>query len=356
MTIDSVLLSDQVFQLNTFLWALQELPEGGTTDPVLRRAGYYPRAIERTVLVPNEESIIAALANLLGGTDRSPTRPDLWLSHSSDSTDIVVELKSRGFSANSSDRRQALKIIASAADLAPSLGGQSKQSKRLGHVIYATVASDARALSNALHRLSNMLKSQKIVTAPTSVIEFLMEEDGVALMSLTPRDLPKPAADVLSSPAIVLKLDGENDLQPLYFVPWIPGIQKSQNAELSSAGLAELTARVLSHALAKIGQANAPRRVVLDGFQLLDAATFGVFEYWRSPERKQFGKTVAEILMKALTSIVEVVRLNNHTIEVDLPESVDRDRVIDRLEQADPFDPASNLETAEQLTLDLGVT
>ena len=41
MTDESTLLSDQVFQLNTFLWALEELPEElgqGEVQPVLRRA------------------------------------------------------------------------------------------------------------------------------------------------------------------------------------------------------------------------------------------------------------------------------------------------------------------------------
>ena len=41
MTSDATLLSDQVFQLNTFLWALEDLPEGGATEPVLRNADYY---------------------------------------------------------------------------------------------------------------------------------------------------------------------------------------------------------------------------------------------------------------------------------------------------------------------------
>ncbi|MXW42265.1 MAG: hypothetical protein F4138_03340 [Acidimicrobiia bacterium] len=39
---------------------------------------------------------------------------------------------------------------------------------------------------------------------------------------------------------------------------WIPGIKDSQDAELHSAGLHELTARVLTHALSNVGQAQPP--------------------------------------------------------------------------------------------------
>ncbi len=351
MTDDSVLLSDQVFQLNTFLWALQDLPKGGPTDPVLGKAGYYLRAIERSVIMSARGPVITALTSLLGTIDRSPSRPDLWLGHSSDAVDVVIELKAHGFSEESSNKRQALKIIASAADLAPSLAESSRHS---GHVIYATVASDAEALSETLRGFARMLESKNVPAAPTAVIGFSMETDGVALLSHNPEDLPTPAADALASPAIVLRRDGKNDLHPLYFVPWVPGIHDSQNPELRSAGLAELTARVLSHALAKIGQASAPFMVVLDGLQLLSAATFEVFDHWSNSERRQFGMTVADILVKALRSAVNVSRRGDHIVEVDLPDSAARDSAIDGLEQADPADPASNLETAGQLSLDLG--
>jgi len=42
---ESILLSDQVFQLNTFLWALEDLPKDSDIQPVLRQAGYNIRSI-----------------------------------------------------------------------------------------------------------------------------------------------------------------------------------------------------------------------------------------------------------------------------------------------------------------------
>ncbi len=341
MTDDSVLLSDQVFQLNTFLWALEDIPEGGPNEPVLSRAGYSLGAIGRPVIVPKEEAVIAALGNLIGSTDQSASHPDLWLHHSSDVIDPVIELKARGFSVKSSNRRQALKMITSATDLSPSLG---EASKRPGHVVYATVSSDAEDLSGTLRQLAGDLRSEGVPAAPTGVLGFSMETEGVALSSPRPEELPPPAAQAFESPAIVLRRDGDNDLQPLYFIPWIPGNDKSQHPDLRSAGLTELSARVLTHALAQIAQAQVPATVTLDGPQLLGQATFGIFDRWRDSDRKQFGKAVAAIIERALSPVVEVRKFEGQIVEVDLPDSDTQDTVIERPERANPSDPGSNLE------------
>ena len=79
MTSDSTLLSDQIFQLNTFLWAVADLPDEGSIRPVLRRAGYVLHAIGRKVQVPVGEAFRGVLKDLTGSADASPCRPDLWI-------------------------------------------------------------------------------------------------------------------------------------------------------------------------------------------------------------------------------------------------------------------------------------
>jgi len=123
VTTEAALLSDQVFQLNTFLWALEDLPDEGAIDPVLRSAGYFLSSIGRRVIAPVDPKTVNALGELTGSVDRSPCHPDLWLTHESDTVDPIIELKARGFSPESSNRRQALKLIASAANLSPSKRG-----------------------------------------------------------------------------------------------------------------------------------------------------------------------------------------------------------------------------------------
>ncbi len=343
MTSEATLLSDQVFQLNTFLWALKGLPEDGPVEPVLQRAGYYLASIERRVLPPKDRAVATALAQLTDSKHPSPCHPDLWLKHDQDPVQPVVELKSHGFSAASSNRKQALKLMASAFDLSASL---AESSERRGHVVFATVEPDAAQLASTLKQLVSELGAANVPAAPTAVVGFSADEDGVMLSSPSPADLPAPARQALASPATVLHRDGENDLRPLYFVPWLPGNETSQDPELQSDGLSEFTARVLVHALADVGQASPPEDLQISCADLLSRATFGVYDYWGPRVKAQFNQAATQILMKALKPIKEARRVNGGFISVDLRSIEVQDAVIDRLRQADPADPASNLETA----------
>jgi hypothetical protein len=160
----TALLSDPVFQLNTMLWALEELPDAGQIHPVLRNAGYYINAIGRRVVTPPDPVSRQALAQLTG-KELSPARPDLWLKHQTDVVDPIVELKARGFSPRSSTAIQALKLLASAADLEASLGGGGTQP---GHVLYLTVSQDAADLAETLNQLQATLIDAGVPSSPTA--------------------------------------------------------------------------------------------------------------------------------------------------------------------------------------------
>ena len=340
MSNESELLSDPVFQLNVFLWALQDHPDEVQIRPVLRQAGYYLNSIGRRVLMPDDDAALAALRELTGSSGRASSRPDLWLSHSTDPVHPIIELKAHGFSPTSSNRTQALKLIAAAADLAPSLG---EPEKRQGHVIYATTGVDADRLSSTLRVLAQELDSVRVATAPTGVIGLSMESEGVAISSPDPSELPSPLAQALRGHSVVLERDGDNDPQPLYFVPWMPGIKDSQAPELHEAGLRELTARVLVQLLATVGQARPPTTLVLDSARLLRRATLGVFEQWRDGDRHEFSCAVDKIVERTLRSVVDVRHAPEGHLEVDLPNTDVHDAVITRIERADPADPTTNL-------------
>ena len=353
MTDESTLLSDQVFQLNTFLWALEDLPTEpveGETQPVLRQAGYYLGAIGRRVIMPSDDVTRAALTKLTGAVNRAPCHPDLWLRHATDPVQPLVELKAHGFSPESSKRKQALKLIAAASDLAPSL---AETEVRPGHVVYATVASDVDKVTTTLRTLAQELRAEGVDPAPIGAIGLAIEDDGVVLSSPDPADLPEPLEQALTKCPIVLHRDGDNDLRPLYFIPWIPGIKESQDAELHSDGLRELTARVLVHMLAAVGQTQPPATLILSGSSLLSDATFGVADRWLDTDRREFRKAVARIVDKTLKSVVAVSHLSAHNRQIDLPDIDTKGAVIERIEQADPADPSVNLQAITQEPLPL---
>ena len=291
--------------------------------------------------MPSDEVTLAALAKLTGSMNQAPCHPDLWLRHESDPVQRLVELKAHGFSPESSNRRQALKLIAAASDLAPSL---AETGVRPGHVVYATVASDVDRVTTTLRTLAQELRAEGVDPAPTGAIGLTIEDDGVVLSSPDPADLPEPLGQALTNCPIVLHRDGNNDLRPLYSIPWIPGIKESQDAELHTDGLRELTSRVLVHMLAAVGQTRPPTTLILSGRSLLSGATFGVADRWLDTDRREFHKAVAGIVDRTLKSVVDVQRLPADSREIDLPDIDTKKLVIERIEQADPADPSANLQ------------
>lgn len=347
MTDHPTLLSDPVFQLNVLLWAVEDLPESGPITPVLRNAGYYLHAVGRRVIAPNDATVVERLSTLTG-TDQTPCRPDLWLKHSTGQTDSLVELKAHGFSTNSSNSRQALKLLASAADLSFSLGARETQP---GHVIYATVTDDAPAMSTTLAELRAKLADLDVPVAPAGCIGIFEEVEGVGLDTPRKADLPGPAREAL--PAVVLRRSGAgNDPRPLYFVPWIPGIHDSQEPDLHADGFRELTARLFTHVIQVVGRAQVPCNLSLAFDELLSDATFGVFTRWRDSDRREFSGAAARIIERALRSF-DAARVEGNRVDIDLPSPEVQHAVIERLERADPADPSKNLvgAIAQQPTL-----
>lgn len=349
MTDTKTLLSDQVFQLNTFLWSLQDLPESSHIQPVLRQAGYQLRYIEPRLIVPRTPAVTAALHKLTSSKDRSPCRPDLWLYHTEHPSELIVELKSQGFSPKSSNSRQAVKLLLSAFDLSESLGETTQYS---GHLIYATISDDTSNLEATLNDLASKLHDEGVDAAPVSVMGFSEQVEGVAISSSS-SNLPKPAADALASPAVVLRRDDDNDLQPLYLIPWIPGIEDSQNPQLQKAGYVELTSRALTHILSAIGEAQVPTTLKITGEEIMSRSTFRVFNSWRGDTRKQLAKAAIKIIDQALGSNSNVVSRSDTQIVIELQDLETQEQMLRLIEQADPTNSTTNLENAikEQPTL-----
>jgi hypothetical protein len=191
------LTSDPVFQLNTLLWALQDVSPASGIRPVLRQAGYYLRAIGQKVIVPVDPGVLRALQLATGSADRTPPRPDLWLGSGTDDIEPVLELKAHGFSRMSSNATQAAKLMVSVADLGPSLG---ESRVRQGHLVYVTPFEDASSMNDTLLGLREELSAGTTCVAPTAVIGILEMAEGIALASPAPAQLPDPRAPCSQRP------------------------------------------------------------------------------------------------------------------------------------------------------------
>lgn len=343
MTSDAVLAADPVFQLNVLLWALEDLPDMTAVQPVLRRAGYRVESLGRPLIVPAKEPTSSALHTIAGSADRSPCHPDLCLENQDHPVTLVVELKSRGFSEGSSNVRQAVKLIVAAHDLAESY---AETQPRPGHVVYGTVESDTALLAETLQGLSESVASQGVPAAPTATVGISVDDEGAKLSTSPGSNLPTPAQQALQTPAAVLYRHGENDIRPLYVIPWTPGIEGTQDPELQADGYRELTARIIVETMAIVGQAMVPTTLDVTGSMLLSRATFGVFDRWRDADRRQFAAAATGVLTNALRSLGGFQRQSRDTISLSLSSHDEQAEVVKLLEQAKPADNKANIEAA----------
>lgn len=183
-------------------------------------------------------------------------------------------------------------------------------------------------------------------TAPTATIGISVDEEGARLSAETGSDLPVPAQRALQTPATVLQRHGDDDIRPLYMIPWIPGLEGTQDSELQADGYRELTARIIVEALAVVGQAHAPTTLDINGASLLSRATFGVFDRWLDADRQKFAGAATGVLTKILRGLSCFQKRGRDAFALSLSSRADQAEVIKLLEQASPADNMTNLEAA----------
>ena len=346
---DINLRKDPVFQLNLLLWSIMDVPDDNNfrinINPILRNEGYTLYAIEKEVLLPSDsmEPISPLIKKRF-----APSSADLWITHEREKTDLVIELKSRGFGPDSNKSVQVIKIMAATADLSVTLGGGDK---RPGYFVFITVAEDMAAMLLTLSELQTRLVERNIASAPTAIIGIQQSKKGIDLVSPQSAQLPSPLGEILCDPTTVLQFeDSEDEIVPLYFIPWIPGVAQDQDQESSNKGLQVLTSRLLTHVQEAVGKADISSILNLKGEAILEKATFGAFEYWRDRDRKRFIKEAIRIIAKA-TKPFGQKHSGETELKIDLPDEKVRDNVMKNIERFKIEEESNNLSNATIPTL-----
>ena len=285
------LLADPTFQLNLLLWMHQQLPTAGSpTSPksVLRDAGYAVHAVGAKLVCSGElEEKLAVDLELRGAP-----QPDMVASAPGGTAWPVWECKASGFGTNSSTTRQALKILARSRDVAIVAGAQPGR-EIPGAAIWLTRADDANALNETLDDLAAQLAEDDVAAATSGVVGIDLDVAGVTAQAIA-GDVPEPLQSVLAQPIVVLPRadDSEQNPRPLYFIPFDPGVQ--QEPEEVKRCLDILLDRARMEAASVIGLTATPAPIVLQGHELLSAATFGMSARWQDHGDRQ--KAAAKIV------------------------------------------------------------
>lgn len=330
------ILEDPVFELNVTLWMLQPLPGTAAIRPVLREAGYTLDSISRPLPFPLAQR--AELAAIAGSSD--PPAPDVLAAGSASADWLIIECKGSGFSPDSSNSRQAMKLLAIAANLTPPLALPAGQI-RPGHVVYLTRDEDRDAMGETLAELRRRLAEKALPAGLSGVLGLSSHDDGVYIERSKTDTWPAGIADILGGPTRILKLEAGQDPRPLYFIPWDPSVD--QRPKMRDHCRSILFARIASEAVAQVGRGEVPARVQLRIEQLLSRATYGVSDRWRSrPDVARTTRDCRRFLAKALQPVQEQLALalqaDPERIEFTVSTEDDRDNVLDALLKANPLE------------------
>lgn len=317
--LNSALAKDNLFQLNTVVWASFPQPVGAPVTPVLRNAGYTLYAIEKPL-----EASVAEKAQLNKSTLEIQPNPaiDVVLSHKKDSTYILVECKPSSFGLNSDWTPQARGLIVAGGSVASRLGVSGKSTSE---TCYLVPEEDTQSTDATLVALHKEVSSKGLNGCPTGVIGISLKSDG-AYLGLSNR----PQGTALLPLALiperrVLSVAAEQDPRPLYVIPWIPDGQDSNDLE---AFKEKIRAKLLSW----LGKAAIGCSEVLYFEELLNDVSRGVFQYW-GDKSSLFGRVfpTVEKLVRIFFGDDTRVSIRRREVTVTLKLEKDREELMEHV-------------------------
>ena len=172
-----------------------------------------------------------------------------------------------------------------------------------GCAVFVTREAEASALQETLEELRSTLDHAAILPAPASTMG-LRVETGVGLVAhVVAGAFPGAGGEALADDVILVPAAGpEEDARPLYLVPFDPSVE--QDDEERFLCLRILLARGQAHAASILGRGPAQGTAVLQGHELIDAATYGLAKYWRdSGAREKAAHEILRFVKSALAAM-----------------------------------------------------
>jgi hypothetical protein len=316
---NSALARDNLFQLNTLVWASFPQPMDAPVTPALRNVGYILWAIEKPL-----DASVAERARLTKATLEMRPNPvaDVVLYHDANHTYILMECKPSSFGVNSEWTPQARGIIVAGGNVASRLGVSGKPTSE---VCYLVPAGDAQSTDATLVALREEVSNQGFAVCPTGTLGLSIKSDGAYLGSL---NHPKGTAKMplkLTPEQRVVSVNAEQDPRPLYVIPWIPDIQDDTDLE---AFKEKLRAQLLSW----LGKAAIPGKIILMFEELLDKVSRGVFRYW-GDKSSLFGRVLpmVEKLVRIFFGDDTRVSVGRREVTVDFKVEKDQEELMERV-------------------------
>lgn len=269
---------DPLFQLNLILWLSLPSPSNRPVRPILHEAGFSVYSIDPLLSLVPEQRILTKEKSI---KCQDNARPDVVLQRKDGAqTFILAECKKASFGTGSSTAEQARTLMLINEGTFKDVMGLDRHAKVESSTVYFVPEDQTNLLLATIKEMGDEFDKGNIPHGQAHVAGIIGNEKGIFL------ELKGKVSKVLSinelSPILIIETDGQNDPRPLYFIPYDPSIEQTQ--EEKSLCQQIFYQRVLASLLSRTGRSPTPGKMVVSVKDLLNEATFGMYTLWHNKD------------------------------------------------------------------------
>jgi hypothetical protein len=293
------LCKDPLFQLNLAIWLAQPQPPSEFyVYPLFYESQLNIYSIGPLLTLPPD--IRLAVTEKINCQDA--VRPDLIFEALGKKKFCILECKSSSFGPESSTAEQARTLLLVIGSVISEVLGIGKRGETEGILCYFIGPNNAELMKKTLKILEEEIKDKTNLESGTyGCFEIKPSQTSIIL------EYPEKVKIFLNltknSPVeIIQQLEEDTDPRPLYFIPYDPNIQQTkEEQELSRRILFE---RILGHMISEIGVADIPSSITFTTQELLNSATFRVYEIWEDNEAKKHVRRLVKDFLNQIMSVI----------------------------------------------------
>ncbi len=294
------LCNDPLFQLNLAIWLAQAQPPSRYyIYPLFYQSGLNIYSIGPLLALPPDIRLTVSKDYQDGA------RPDLILERDEKKKFCILECKKSSFGPNTDQARQARTLLLISGPIISEVLALGSRGKNEGILCYFSGSNQIEMMEMTLRSLTQEIKSLNLESGIYGCFGIKAEESAILL------EYSEQIKSFLSlkddSPLEVIRLEKDTDPRPLYFIPYDPNIQQTKEEQEFCRRI--LFERILSYLISSIGGATVSFPITFTTEDLLNAATFGVYETWEDNDaKKHIRKLVKDLLTNIKNSVKESLR------------------------------------------------
>lgn len=317
------LTHDPVFQLNSCIWLVRKTPTSiRSPKPLLAEQGFVLRALgQKLGVAPDLQKIFREM-----GWSPTAPEPDVMLNHAASGNHLVIECKAHSFAIESSNTKQARKLLAVCAQPGVAVG-IPPDSPGNAVVLYAVPAEDAELQRATLEKLIQEFAELGLSASQSGTLALSIEEGGlwaeIQIINIG------PDSDLKGVCRRLWITDGDDeDARPLYLIPYDPTAVHNQVPSERDYCAKMLTERIITYAQMIIGRSDVPDVIRIYANDALRYSTSDISDRWQARELGNLRRRIAQGIGSTLNKgeLRDKVRTTNTHVEITLA-SLDEQQV-----------------------------